>query len=46
MAAQLAGELAVWNARWNNIDALRDRIAELEKSDLQPAQQIGTAKKA
>ena len=29
MAAQLAGELAVWAARWNDIEALKARLSEL-----------------
>lgn len=30
VTAQLGAELAVWNARWNDADALRARLAELE----------------
>ena len=30
MAAQMAGELAVWAARWNDIEALKERLVELE----------------
>ena len=29
MTAQLAGELAVWNARWADVEALKARLAEL-----------------
>jgi hypothetical protein len=38
MAAQLAGELAVWNARWNDIETITARLAELEEAQPKAAE--------
>jgi len=38
MAAQLAGELAVWNARWADIEVIKARLAELEEAQPKAAE--------